>query len=159
MADNIASSRRHRRPLHITADIVLPVTLCTASVLGVLFVLLSMAVSGERSRSKIGLGTGTEGSVKLGDEHNASRLFVAVRRHGSFAEYVPISLILLMLLELRGANRQMLIGLAAALLLARIMIVFGLGRAAPNLLRAGGNAIQYFMILVASAYGLVLVAT
>jgi uncharacterized membrane protein YecN with MAPEG domain len=135
---------------------VLPVTLCTASVLGIFFVLLSIAVSGERGRTKIGLGTGVEASVRLGEEHNASRLFVAVRRHGSFAEYVPISLILLMLLELRGANRQMLIGLAAALVLARIMIVFGLGRAAPNVLRAGGNSIQYFMILAASVYGLVL---
>jgi hypothetical protein len=137
---------------------VLPVTLCTASVLGILFVLLSVAVSGERDRAKIGLGTGMEGSVKLGEEHNASRLFVAVRRHAHFAEYVPLSLILLMLLEFRGANRLMLVGLAAALVLARIMIVFGLGRPAPNVLRAGGNAIQYLMILVASVYGLVLFA-
>jgi len=137
---------------------VLPITLCTASILGILYVLLSIAVSGERGRSKIGLGTGTEGSVALGDEHNASRLFIAVRRHGHFAEYVPISLILMMLLELAGANRMMLIGLGAALVLARIMIVFGLGRAAPNVLRAGGSTIQYLMILVASVYGLVLLA-
>ncbi len=137
---------------------MLPITLCTASLLGILYVLLSIAVSGERGRSKIGLGTGTEGSVALGDEHNASRLFVAVRRHGHFAEYVPLSLILMMLLELGSANRLMLMGLAAALILARIMIVFGLGRAAPNVLRAGGSTIQYLMILVASVYGLVLLA-
>jgi hypothetical protein len=53
---------------------------------------------------------------------------------------------------------MVLIGLAAALILARIMIVFGLGRAAPNVLRAGGSTIQYLMILVASVYGLVLLA-
>jgi len=137
---------------------VLPITLCTASILGILYVLLSIAVSGERSRSKIGLGTGTEGSVALGEEHNASRLFVAVRRHGHFAEYVPLSLILMMLLELGHARRMILIGLGVALVLARIMIVFGLGRAAPNVLRAGGSTIQYLMILVASVYGRVLLA-
>lgn len=137
---------------------MLPVTLCTAGLLGILYVLLSVAVSGERGRSKIGLGTGTEGSVALGDEQNASRLFIAVRRHGHFAEYVPISLILMMLLEMGGANRMLLVGLGAALVLARIMIVFGLGRAAPNVLRAGGSTIQYLMILVASVYGLVLLA-
>jgi len=137
---------------------VLPITLCTAGILGILYVLLSIAVSGERSRSKIGLGTGTEGSVALGEEHNASRLFVAVRRHGHFAEYVPLSLILMMLLELGHARRMILIGLGVALVLARIMIVFGLGRAAPNVLRAGGSTIQYLIILVASVYGLVLLA-
>ena len=138
---------------------MLPITLCTASILGILFVLLSIAVSGERGRSKIGLGTGTEGVVALGEEHNASRLFIAVRRHGGFAEYVPLSLILMTLLELGHARRMVLIGLGVALVLARIMIVFGLGRAAPNVLRAGGSLIQYLMILVASVYGLILVAS
>jgi uncharacterized membrane protein YecN with MAPEG domain len=138
---------------------VLPITLCTASILGIVYVLLSIAVSGERGRSKIGLGTGTDGAVALGEEHNASRLLVAVRRHGHFAEYVPISLILMMLLELGHARRMVLIGLGVALILARIMIVFGLGRAAPNVLRAGGSVIQLLIILVASVYGFVLVAS
>ncbi len=138
---------------------MLPITLCTASILGIIYVLLSIAVSGERGRSKIGLGTGTDGAVALGEEHNASRLLVAVRRHGHFAEYVPISLILMMLLELGHARRMVLIGLGVALILCRIMIVFGLGRAAPNVLRAGGSVIQLLVILVASVYGLVLVAS
>ena len=138
---------------------MLPITLCTASILGIIYVLLSIAVSGERGRSKIGLGTGTEGVVALGEEHNASRLLVAVRRHGHFAEYVPISLILMMLLELGHGRRMILIGLGVALVLCRIMIVFGLGRAAPNVLRAGGSIIQLLIILVASVYGLILVAS
>lgn len=134
----------------------LPVTLATASVLGIFYVVLSAAVSGERGRSKIGLGTGGEMSAALGSEHKASRLLIAVRRHGHFSEYVPLSLILLLLLELRGASRPWLLGLAGALVLARLMITAGLGRAAPNVLRAGGNAIQYAMIAAASIYGLVL---
>jgi len=134
----------------------LPVTLATASVLGIFYIVLSAAVSGERSRSKIGLGTGIEATVALGSEHQASRLLIAVRRHASFAEYVPISLLLIMLLELRQAGRGWLIALAAALVLSRLMIAFGMGRAAPNFFRAGGSALQYAMIVAASIYGLVL---
>lgn len=134
--------------------ILLPVTLVTASVLGILYVFLSIAVSGERGRSKIGLGTGAEASAALGQEHTASRLLIAVRRHGHFAEYVPLSLILLALLELANTNRTVLIGLAAALVIARLMIVFGMGRPAPNVLRAGGNIVQLLMILTACSFGL-----
>jgi uncharacterized membrane protein YecN with MAPEG domain len=79
---------------------------------------------------------------------------VAVRRHGHFAEYVPLSLILLALLELAGTGREVLSGLAAALVVARLMIVFGMGRPAPNLLRAGGNIVQLLMILTACGLGL-----
>jgi len=138
--------------------IFLPITLATASVLGILYALLSVAVSGERGRSKIGLGTGAETSSALGKEHEAPRLLIAVRRHGHFAEYVPLSLILLMLLELANTNRDVLLGLSAALILARLMITAGMGRAAPNLLRAGGNVIQVLMILTACGFGLFAVA-
>ncbi|HEX4860660.1 MAG TPA: MAPEG family protein [Rhizomicrobium sp.] len=134
------------------------ITLATASVLGILFVVLSAAVSSERGRSKIGLGTGAETTSALGKEHEAPRLLIAVRRHAHFAEYVPLSLILLMLLEFAGADRRVLLGLAAALIICRLMITAGLGRAAPNILRAGGSAIQYLMIFAAGIYGLAVFA-
>ena len=134
----------------------LPVTLTTASVLGILFIVLSAAVSAERNRSKVGFGTGAEASVALGAEHQAPRLLVAVRRHAHFAEYVPISILLILLLELRQAERLWLVLLAGVLILSRLMIVFGMGRAAPNLFRAGGNVLQWLMILASSIYGLVL---
>jgi uncharacterized membrane protein YecN with MAPEG domain len=135
----------------------IPVTLATASILGVLYVVLSLAVSLERNRSKVGLGTGAEASVVLGTEHQATPLIVAVRRHGNFQEYVPISILLLLLLELSGADRDWLYGLAGALILSRLMIAFGMGRAAPNPFRAGGITINWVMIMAASIYGLVLV--
>jgi uncharacterized membrane protein YecN with MAPEG domain len=134
----------------------LPVTLATASILGIFYLVLSAAVSGERNRSKTGLGTGPEPNVALGAEHKAPPLFVAVRRHGNFAEYVPLSLILIMLLELNGVPRPWLLGLAGALVLARLMQAAGMGMAAPNLPRAGGSTIQWLMILTASVYGLAL---
>src|SRR6185312_10925457 len=97
--------------------IVLPITLAAAAVLGIIYVLLSVAVSGQRGKTKIGLGTGADASAALGQEHTAPKLLIAVRRHGHFAEYVPLSLILLMLLELANTDRNVLIGLAAALVL------------------------------------------
>lgn len=135
----------------------LPITLTTAALLGIFYVALSMAVSFERTRSKVGLGSGSEISVALGAEHQAPPLFVAVRRHGHFSEYVPLSIVLIMLLELNGADRNWLLGLAVALIVSRVMIASGMGRAAPNLLRAGGNVVQWAMIVTASAYALVLV--
>jgi hypothetical protein len=41
--------------------------------------------------------------------------------------------------------------------LSRLMIMLGMGMAAPNLLRAGGNTVNWGMILAASVYGLVLI--
>ena|SRR5438445_5939131 len=134
----------------------LPVTLVTTCVLGIFYVGLSAAVSAERSRAKVGFGSGAATSVALGAENQAPRLLIAVRRHGHFAEYVPISILLIMLLEIEGAQRNWLYGIAAALVLARVMIALGMGRAAPNVFRAGGNVVQWTMILVASVYGLAL---
>lgn len=139
--------------------IVLPITLATSAILALLYILLSIAVSGERRRSSIGLGTGAEASAALGKEHEAPRLLIAVRRHAHFAEYVPLSLILLLLLEMANTGRFVLIGLAVALIAARLMIAAGIGRAAPNVLRAGGNLVQLLMILVASVYALIAAAT
>jgi uncharacterized membrane protein YecN with MAPEG domain len=139
--------------------ILLPITLTTASLLGLLFIALSLAVSLERNRSKVGFGTGQETSAPLGDENKAPRLLVAVRRHGNFAEYVPISLVLLGLLELAQGDHLALQTMAGVLILARLMIAFGMGRAAPNLFRAGGSVLQWLMITAASVYGLVLVVT
>jgi len=138
--------------------IVLPITLAAAAVLGIIYVLLSVAVSGQRGKTKIGLGTGADASAALGQEHTAPKLLIAVRRHGHFAEYVPLSLILLMLIELANTDRNVLIGLAVALVLARLMITAGMGRPAPNVLRAGGNVIQLLMILTACVFALIAAA-
>ena len=131
----------------------LPITLVTTAALGVIFVGLSLAVSVARARSHVGLGSGPESSVEFGQEQTASRLLVAIRNHGHFAEYVPISLILLGLLELAGADRPVLLGLAGALVVSRLMVPLGMGRPAPNPFRAGGTLLQWLMIVAASTYG------
>jgi uncharacterized protein len=133
----------------------LPVTLVTVCVLSIAYAALSIAVGVERGRANISLGLGDQG-IAIGDEHKASALLIAVRRHGQFAEYVPISLLLVLLLELNHANRTALIGLVAALILSRICMTLGLGRSSPNPLRTAGNLLQWSMIAISSALGLIL---
>jgi hypothetical protein len=61
----------------------------------------------------------------------------------------------MLLLELGGTARTTMISLAAALIVSRLMIIAGIGRAAPNLLRAGGNLLQQLMIVTACIVGLI----
>jgi len=65
---------------------------------------------------------------------------------------------LLMLIELANTDRNVLIGLAVALVLARLMITAGMGRPASNVLRAGGNVVQLLMILTACVFALIAAA-
>lgn len=132
-----------------------PVTLATACVLGIAYASLSVAVGRQRGQSNISLG-GPAPSIAIGEEYKAPPLLIAIRRHGQFAEYVPISILLLLLLELNHANRLALICLAIALLLSRACMVLGLGRTTPNPLRTAGNLLQWSMIIIASAFGLFL---
>jgi uncharacterized membrane protein YecN with MAPEG domain len=134
-----------------------PVTLTTACVLGIAYAGLSVAVGRRRGLANVSLGLGSDVGVAIGEEYKAPPLLVAVRRHGQFAEYVPISVILLFLLELSHANTVAVAGLAGALVLSRLCMALGLGRTTPSLLRTAGNLLQWGMILAASVFGLMLV--
>jgi uncharacterized protein len=133
-----------------------PITLATTCVLGVAYAGLSLAVGRRRGQANVSLGVGSDVGVAIGEEYKAPPLLIAIRRHGQFAEYVPISIILLFLLELNHANAVALAGLAAVLMLSRLCMALGLGRTTPNPLRTAGNLLQWGMILSASVFGLVL---
>jgi uncharacterized membrane protein YecN with MAPEG domain len=55
--------------------------------------------------------------------HEDEDLHRAVRAQGNFTEYVPLSLLLLLLVELNGAPRLMVWALGAALLIGRALHV------------------------------------
>lgn len=133
-----------------------PVTLTATCVLGIAYAGLSLAVGRQRGQANVSLGSGTDVGVAIGEEYKAPPLLVAIRRHGQFAEYVPISILLLFLLELNHANAVALAVLAAMLVLSRLCMAVGLGRTTPNPLRTAGNLLQWGMILIASVFGLVL---
>ena len=88
-----------------------------ASLLGLLYIGLSINIIRVRLSAKIGIGTS-------GNDLLAKR----VRIHGNFSEYVPLALILLGCYEINGASALMLHILGGVLLLARLSHVIGLSK-------------------------------
>ena len=130
----------------------LPITSLTAAILALVFVILSIRVVRGRLSTKTSLGDGAAGSVASGAEVGASSLVVALRAHGNFAEYVPLSLLLLGLIEAHGTSRTAVMGLAAMLVVARIAHPFGLARRTPNLPRAAGFMLNVAMLAGGALY-------
>ena len=111
-----------------------------AGVFAVFFVMLSLRVIKARRRHKVAIGAGQNAVVER-----------AMRAHANFAEYVPFSLLLLTFLELNGANRPLLIGLGAALLVGRSVHAFGLSMENERFgYRVFGMAVTFTVILVAA---------
>jgi uncharacterized membrane protein YecN with MAPEG domain len=92
-----------------------PVSATYASVLAIIFIVLSYRVARRRMRFQVGLGTG--------DNRELER---AVRIHGNFAEYVPLALVLLVIYEMGGAPAWAVHLAGAVLLVARLLHAFGL---------------------------------
>jgi len=94
---------------------LLLITALAASVLGLLYFRLSMAIIRVRHSEKISIGDG--------DDESLTR---SIRVHSNFAEYVPLSLVLLAILELNGGPGFILIVLAATLVFGRFLHAKGL---------------------------------
>jgi uncharacterized protein len=119
---------------------VLPTTVLTSGILGILYIVLSFRVSLERNKTKVSIG---DGAGKPG----AEALLVAVRVQGNFGEYVPLALILLGGIEFAGVSHLLCEVFAVLLVLSRIMHAVGLHKPAPNVLRAGGAMLTWLVIL------------
>jgi len=57
----------------------------------------------------------------------------AIRVHGNFAEYVPITLIMIYFVETQGQNITLVHGLGSAFLLARISHIYGVSQIKENI--------------------------
>ena len=77
-------------------------------------------------------------------------LLVAARTHANFAEYVPLGLILIGLVEADGTRRWFVLLLAALLVIGRALHPIGMGRKIPNPYRAGGLILTVSTIILAS---------
>jgi hypothetical protein len=124
---------------------MLPVTLATAGLMGLIFLFLGSRVSGGRMKYRISLGDG-------GNTDMQNR----IRAHANFAEFVPLILILMGLLELAGVNATILVSAGAVLAIARILHVIGMPMKAPNPYRFLGATGTYLLVLAGSVYALVL---
>ena len=80
-----------------------------AGILGLMAIALAFPAGSLRGKKKISIGDG-------GDMD----LLLAIRRHGNFTEWVPITLILIGLLEMGGVSNTVIHVLGAGLVVCRI---------------------------------------
>ena len=123
--------------------IVLPITLTIAGASALIAVWLGFRVSRLRLRHK----------VSVGDQAN-EQILCRMRAHANFAEYTPIFLILLAIVELARGSQTWLWAVGIAYILARLAHPFGMDRPAPNKLRMVGILVTWLVLLGLAAYAL-----
>jgi uncharacterized membrane protein YecN with MAPEG domain len=117
--------------------IQLPITALFAAASALLFFLLALVVVVNRARTNVSIGDG-------GDD----RLALAVRIFGNFTEYVPLTLVLMTIVEINGAPTWQLYTLGGLLVAGRMLHVVGLKVDRPiTVARVAGIAANWFAIL------------
>jgi uncharacterized membrane protein YecN with MAPEG domain len=118
----------------------MPITALYASLLALLFLLLSFRVIAQRRAARVELGHG--------DSHQLLR---RIRVHANFAEYVPFALVLIGLAESLKAPGGLVHTLGFVLLLARLIHAYGLSQT-PHILklRVLGMTLTFAVIAVAA---------
>ena len=90
-----------------------------AGLLTLLLIALSVNVIRMRLKFKVGLGEG---------DADQRPLIKAVRIHGNFVEYIPLSLLLMAAYEIGGGNVALLHVLGATLVVGRVFHAMGLNK-------------------------------
>ncbi len=90
------------------------VTAFYAGILGLMFIGIAVMVG--RVRAATGISIGDGGNIEV---------VAAMRRHANFIEFVPLSLIMIGLLELNGVGSTVIHALGATLVIARLCHAVG----------------------------------
>lgn len=107
-----------------------PATALYAALLTGLFLVLSIRVIGRRRSGHVAIGYGGNPALER-----------AARVHANFAEYAPLGLLLLLLVESCGYPRWLVHAAGIALVLGRLVHAWGVSRADEDFrLRATGMA-------------------
>lgn len=121
------------------------ITSLYTSFLAFIFVFLSIRTLRLRRRLRIGIGDG-------GNE----QMLRAMRVHSNFAEYVPLALISLFMVETSGASHYLVHFLGGALLVGRISHAYGVSKINENFkFRVTGMALTFTSILSSAIYLLI----
>jgi len=121
--------------------LMLPITMLTAGVSGILAVILALRVVLAR----------TQHGISLGDGGNANAI-IRIRTHANFVENVPLILILMGLIESAQGESVWLKAVGVLLILFRIAHFIGLPKRAPNPFRFVGAAGTFALILSLSIH-------
>ena len=88
-----------------------------AGLLGLMFIGLSVRTV--RIRRKLGIAIG---------DHGNPEMLRAMRVHANFAEYVPLALVLMLMLEIQGVSAYIVNLLGIALVAGRVVHALGVSR-------------------------------
>lgn len=118
------------------------ITSLYAAILALIFVALSIRTIRTRRRQKIAIG----------DAGDATMLR-AIRVHANFAEYVPLTLVLIFLVEAAGAGPGVVHGLGLCLVAGRLLHAIGVSQVDERFgLRVAGMALTFATILSCSVF-------
>ncbi len=92
-----------------------PITMITTGILGLLFLWHASRIIKVRASLKLGLGDGGEESMVR-----------KIRTHANFAEYTPLLLVMLLLLEIANLPAALLWGFAALIIGGRMVHAYGM---------------------------------
>jgi uncharacterized protein len=118
-------------------------TLQVTTFLAGVFALLMVPLSLQVSLRRVKLGGVSSGYA------NDETLRRRIRAHGNFIEHAPIALIAVGLIELGGSGKSLVLGLAIAFCLSRIMHAIGMLYTSTPTLRAVAMLIQHGAFLTA----------
>lgn len=110
-----------------------------ASICGLMLVFMAIRVSYTRGKERVDLG-----------DDGKDAMLRAIRIHGNAAEYIPISLILLFLLELQGRPHWFLHVCGITLVISRLLHMQGLmtsSKLTPGRLAGAGLAWALIVIM------------
>ncbi|HYL32818.1 MAG TPA: MAPEG family protein [Stellaceae bacterium] len=106
-----------------------------------IFVALSARVIRGRRRRGVNLGHGGHGDLET-----------AIRIHANFAEYVPLALLIIVLVEATGFNRYWVHALGVALVAGRLLHAWGLAHhKQPSLGRIVGVTLTFAVLAIGGA--------
>ncbi len=116
------------------------ITAFYAGVIGLLLLALSYQVVRNRRRAGVSLGSGGDRDLER-----------AIRAQGNLAEYAPMTLILMAMVEASGASPWLLHGCGSLLVVSRVLHATGLtGKRSVSLGRKLGIAGTWVVLLVIS---------
>jgi uncharacterized membrane protein YecN with MAPEG domain len=117
------------------------VTPLYASVLALMFIALSVRTL--RLRRKLRIAVGDKGDQQM---------LRAMRAHANFAEYVPLSLLLIFMFEVRSGTSLLIHALCVCLIVGRFSHAYGLSRVEEDYrYRVFGMSMTFTALAVAAA--------
>lgn len=111
-----------------------------------LFIYISFAVIKLRRKHLVGIGDGGHKDLAR-----------AMRVHANFAEYVPLTLLLIFMLESSGGASWLIHAFGGMLLIGRLLHAYGVSHTKENLKFRQGGMILTFLTLIFCAVALFLI--